>query len=115
MKRSPENDPIHLQDMLDWALEARDQADGETRASLERDRRLQLALMHVLTTVGEAASKVTVECRTANPQIPWASIVGMRNRLIHNYREVVLQVVWDTVVVDIPDLIAELQRILKEN
>jgi len=114
MKRSPENDPIHLRDMLDWALEAREQSGGETRLSLERDRRLQLALLHVLATVGEAASKVTVECRTANPQIPWAKIVGMRNRLIHNYRDVVLEVVWDTVVVDIPDLIAELQRILED-
>jgi len=114
MKRSPENDPIHLRDMLDWALEAQEQSDGETRLSLERDRRLQLALMHLLATVGEAASKVTVECRTANPQIPWAKIVGMRNRLIHNYREVVLQVERDTVVVDITHLITELQRILED-
>ncbi len=101
--------------MLDWAVEAQEQADGETRRSFEHDRRLQLALMHLLATVGEAASKVTVECRAANPQIPWANIVGMRNRLIHNYREVVLQVVWDTVVVDIPRLIAELQSILEDN
>lgn len=43
MKRSPENDPIHLKDMMDWALEAQEQADGETRESFERDRRLQLA------------------------------------------------------------------------
>ena len=115
MKRSPENDLIHLNDMLDWALEAQGQAAGETRSSLERDRRLQLALMHILATVGEAASKVTVECRTANPQIAWASIIGMRNRLIHNYRDVVLQVVWDTVMIDIPHLIAELQRILADD
>ena len=115
MKRSPENDPIHLKDMLDWALEAREQVDGETRGSFERDRRLQLALMHVLATVGEAASKVTVECRTEHSQIPWANIVGMRNRLIHNYREVVLQVVWDTVAIDIPYLISELQRILEDD
>ena len=115
MKRSPENDPIRLRDMLDWALEAQEQANGETRGSLERDRRLQLALMHILSTVGEAASKVTVECKTANPEIPWANIVGMRNRLIHNYRDVVLHVVWDTVVTDIPNLIVELQRILKND
>jgi len=112
MKRSSENDPFHLQDMMEWALEAQEQVDGETRNSFERNRRLQLALLYVLTTLGEAASKVTVECRQANPQIPWATIIGMRNRLIHNYRKVVLQVVWDTVVVDIPPLIAEIRRIL---
>ncbi|MCE2471760.1 MAG: hypothetical protein J4G18_07655 [Anaerolineae bacterium] len=38
----------------------------------------------------------------------------MRNRLIHNYREVVLQAVWVTVVIDVPDLITELQRILED-
>ena len=114
MKRSLENDPIYLKDMLDWSLEAQEQAKGESRESLKADRRLQLALMHILTTIGEAASKVTVECRTANPQIPWANIVGMRNRLIHNYRDVVLQVVWDTVVIDIPHLITELQRVLED-
>ena len=90
MKKSPENDRYHLQDMLDWALEAQEQARGESRCSFERDRRLQLALMHVLATVGEAASKVTAECRGANREIPWSTIVGMRNRLIHNYRDVVL-------------------------
>ncbi len=70
MKRSPENDLAHLRDMLDWALEAQEQVAGETRASFEIDRRLQLALMHVLATVGEAASKLTTEFRHDNPQIP---------------------------------------------
>ena len=114
MKSSPENDSGHLQEMLDWALEAQDQADGESPESLEQGRRFQLALMHILTTVGEAASKVTAECRAANPQIPWASIVGMRNRLIHNYRDVVLEVVWETVATDIPHLITESRRILED-
>ena len=109
MKRTVENDPIHLRDMLDWALEAQEHAHGESRSNFESDRRLQLALMHVLATIGEAASNVTVECRTANPQIPWSKIVGMRNRLIHNYREVVLNVVWDTVIVDIPNLVNQVQ------
>ena len=70
MKRSTENDIYHLQDMLEWALEAQEQVRGETRASFEDDRRLQLALMKILETIGEAASKITSEFRIENPQIP---------------------------------------------
>jgi uncharacterized protein with HEPN domain len=114
MKRSAENNIYHLQDMLDWALEAQEQVRGETRISFESDRRLQLALMKILETIGEAASKVTSEFRMDNPQIPWAKIIGMRNRLIHAYREVVLYVIWDTALVDIPILVAELKRILED-
>ncbi len=114
MKRSAENNIYHLQDMLEWALEAQEQASGETQASFEADRRLQLALMKILETIGEAASKVTSEFRMENPQIPWSKIIGMRNRLIHAYREVVLSVIWDTAFVDIPVLIAELKRMLDD-
>ena len=64
MKSSPENDLSYLRDMLDWALEAQEQVAAETRHSFERNRRLQLALLHVLATVGEAASKLTAELRT---------------------------------------------------
>jgi uncharacterized protein with HEPN domain len=115
MKRSRENDPFHLQDMLEWALEAQEQVDGETRSSFAGNRRLQLAIMKVLETIGEAASNVTSEVRNENAQIPWASIIGMRNRLIHAYREIVLDVIWDTVTVDIPVLITELRRLLDDN
>ena len=115
MKSSPENDLSYLRDMLDWALEAQEQVSAETRHSFEGNRRLQLALLHVLATVGEAASKLTAEFKQDNAHIPWAKIVGMRNRLIHNYRAVVLDVVWDTVIVDIPLLIDELRRILNDD
>ena len=66
--------------------------------------------------VGEAASKVSKERREGLPQIPWANIINMRNRLIHAYSDIDLDVLWKTVIEDLPPLIAELEKIiLSEN
>ena len=68
--------------------------------------------MKSIEIIGEAASKVTKECREDLNRIPWANIVGMRNRLIHAYLDINLEILWKTVTEDIPGLIEELERIL---
>ena len=99
--------------MLDAANEALSFARGSTRDSLKQDRKLALALVKSIEIIGEAAAKVGEECRRVHPQIPWASIVGMRNRLIHAYFDVDLDRVWDTITDDLPPLIAELEKIAR--
>lgn len=71
------------------------------------------AIVNVVQIVGEAATQVSVEARTAMPGVRWADIVGMRHRLIHAYHEVDLNIVWDTVEIDLPPLIALLDAWLK--
>ena len=46
--------------------------------------------------------------------MPWPKIIGMRNRLIHGYREVDLDVVWKAVTVDLPSLVTELEQLLRQ-
>lgn len=70
------------------------------------------AIERVVGTIGEAASRVSVEVREGNPQIPWAQIVGMRHRLIHGYLDVNVDRLWETVQVSIPALIIELEKLL---
>lgn len=94
--------------MLDAAREAIAFATGRSRADLDRDRMLGLAVVKDVEIVGEAASRVSAETRAAHPEIPWAQIVGMRNRLTHAYFDVDLQVVWDTVTGDLPQLVSVL-------
>jgi uncharacterized protein with HEPN domain len=60
--------------------------------------------------IGEAAAHVTEETRSRHAFVPWADIVGMRNRLVHNYFEIDLSLLWTTVVDDLPELIALLER-----
>jgi uncharacterized protein with HEPN domain len=64
-----------------------------------------LAIIKSIEIIGEAASKVTDTFKTKNSNIPWNDIINMRNRLIHAYFDVNLDIVWQTVKTDLPDLI----------
>ncbi|HUU60064.1 MAG TPA: HepT-like ribonuclease domain-containing protein [Phycisphaerae bacterium] len=80
---------------------------------LKRDRMRQLALVRLVEIVGEAATRLSPEGRARYPSIPWREASNMRNRLIHGYDTVDLDVLWDTIVDDLPPLIAELEKLLK--
>ena len=107
------DDKIRLSHMLSAAREAQSFTRNETRASIEKDRKLTLALVKAVEIIGEAASKISNECQQTLPQIPWHSISGMRNRLIHAYFDVNLDILWKTITEDLPPLISELENIVK--
>lgn len=67
------------------------------------------AIIRQLEIVGEAASRVDEGTRNATPDVPWADIIGMRNRLIHGYYVVDDAILWRTVTVRLPELIAMLE------
>jgi uncharacterized protein with HEPN domain len=98
--------------MLDAANEALSFIQARVRTDLDNDRMLVLSLIRELEIIGEAASKVSPETRGQNSAVPWQDICGMRNRLIHAYFDVNLDVVWTTVTKDLPFLKAELEKIL---
>ncbi|MBI1984386.1 MAG: DUF86 domain-containing protein [Acidobacteria bacterium] len=98
--------------MLDHAREALEIVRGKTRAELDRDRVLNLAVVRLLEILGEAASRIPQEDRTAFPEIPWADIVGLRNRLIHGYDEVDFDILWQILTNDLPPLVKASERIL---
>ena len=75
---------------------------------------LVLSLVKCIEIIGEAASKVTKDSRDQFPEIPWAVIVAMRNRLIHAYYDVDLDRVWDTLSDDLPPLILSLENCMKK-
>jgi uncharacterized protein with HEPN domain len=108
-------DPItHLQHMLDHSREAFALVEGKTRGDLDDDRVLNLALVRLLEIIGEAANRVPNEQQASYPQIPWSQIVSLRNRLIHGYDAVDLNIVWQIVTQDLPPLIADLEPIISE-
>ncbi|MGO8703922.1 MAG: DUF86 domain-containing protein [Candidatus Brocadiia bacterium] len=108
------DDLIRLRHMLDAANEARSFAAGKTRDDLNANRMLVLSLVKDIEVLGEAATKVSAAVRTATPEIPWQDIVDMRNRLIHGYFDIDLDVVWDTVCNDLPPLIRKLDAIVSK-
>ena len=103
-----------LLDMLLAAREAQEIACGATLSDFRQNRTLQLAIVKAVEIVGEAASRISAETRELNPDIPWADIVGMRNRLVHGYFDINLVRVWETVEQDIPRLIVQLEGLVSE-
>ena len=87
-------------------------ARGKTRAQLDPDRQLNLALTRLLEIIGEAAARTPQEERSRYPTIPWVQIVGLRNRLIHGYDSVDFDILWQIVTRDLPPLIAIVEEIL---
>lgn len=84
-------------------------AQGRSRADLDRDRQLNLALVRLLEIIGEAANRVPDEERIRMPEIPWPQIVSLRNRLIHGYDEVDFDILWQIVTRDLPLLVVALE------
>jgi len=106
------HDDIRLKHMLDSAEEAVEFAVGKSRNDLDDDRKLLLAIIKSIEIIGEAASKISEARKAEDDSIPWKDIVGMRNRLSHGYFEVNLDVVWQTVKTDLPNLIKALKKII---
>jgi len=110
----PSSDDIRLHHMRDAAREAIGLSQGRSRQDLDIDRLLNLGLVRLLEIIGEAARGVSAACREAHPEIPWKTIAGMRDRLIHGYFDINLDIVWRTVLEDLPALLTQLQDILPE-
>ena len=108
------SDKIRLQHMLSAACEALLFAKGTKRADLDKGRMLVLSILKCIEIIGEAASKVSDETKSQLSSIPWVNIVAMRNRLIHTYYDVNLDIVWDTLQAELPDLVTKLQSVLDQ-
>jgi uncharacterized protein with HEPN domain len=103
---------VFYRHMLDHAREAMDLVQGRTRADLDTDRLLNLALVRLLEIIGEAANRIPEEEQARYPQIPWPPIVSLRNRLIHGYDSVDFDILWQIVTEDLPPLVVSLERII---
>ena len=107
-----EDDLVRLRHMRDAAREIMEFVMGRNRESLDTDRLLVRGLSMSIGIIGEAAAKVSVGKQETFPQIPWAQIIGMRNRVIHAYFDIKLDRLWDTATYSIPELLAELERMI---
>lgn len=103
---------IRLRHMRDHAAEAIGMTEGRKRGDLSTDRLLELALVRLMEIIGEAAGRISPDTRAQLPDIPWSDVVAMRNRLIHGYDNVDHDILWDTVVYDLPTLLAAVDGLL---
>jgi uncharacterized protein with HEPN domain len=100
--------------MLDHTREAVEMVKGKTRADLDADRQLNLALVRLVEVIGEAAARIPDDFRARYPQVPWRQIVGMRHRMIHDYDVIDFDILWAVLRQDLPPLIEQLEAIVRE-
>ncbi|MXY50451.1 MAG: DUF86 domain-containing protein [Gemmatimonadetes bacterium] len=111
---SRRDDRVSLVDMRNYAVEAVDLTDGKSLNDLFEDRIRQLALLKLVETVGDAANRVSEKTKQKHVTIPWPQIIGVRNRLVHGYDAVNLDILWNIIRNDLPSLITELEDIIDE-
>lgn len=97
-----------MQHLVDAATKATRYTRGKQRADLETDEILRLALTKLVEIVGEAAKHVSAELRAEHPDVPWTAAARMRDRLIHHYFDINLDILWRTVSDDLPLLLEAL-------
>ena len=88
--------------------------EGMDEASFEADLRTHLAVQHQIMVIGEAAKRLSIELENEISEIPWSAVARMRDRLIHGYDTVDLEVVWDTVRQNIPNLLKAVRERLAD-
>jgi uncharacterized protein with HEPN domain len=106
------HDLIRIRHMLDAASDALIFAADRQRTDLDNDRQLLLSIVKSIEIIGEAASKVSVSTREAQPHIPWHAIITMRHRLVHGYFDIDHEVVWQTLLSDLPTLLRQLEQVM---
>ena len=105
------DDLIRVKHMIDAAEEIIYYSKDKKREDLDKERLLNLSLVHLLEIFGEAASRVSVDFQKKYPDIPWREIIDMRNRLIHGYFDIDLDIVWKTIKDEIPPINEKLKKI----
>ena len=107
-------DAGYLLDIFDSARFAEEYVDGIDKHAFETDRRTRSAVIYEILIIGEAAKKVSSAFKAAHPEIPWREMAGMRDVLIHDYRDVDVPNVWATVTESIPALVVALEPLVIE-
>ncbi len=108
-----ERDNDFLKDILDSARIACQHVKNLKQQDFPANIQCQDAVIRRLEIIGEASRRISEETRTAYPTLPWSEMIGMRNIVIHEYDEIDLNIIWDTIFTDLPSLISELVNILE--
>lgn len=109
--------PRRYGDFLDDIRAAADKARafvaGMSYDAFAADDKTAFAVVRALEIIGEAAKRIPPAVRDRYPAVPWRAMAGIRDKLIHDYISVNLEVVWKTVAEDLPGLVEEIEAIIR--
>lgn len=104
----------YLNDILQSIADIRLFAAGMSFEQFCSDRKTVNAVVRSLEIIGEATKKIPADIRTRYPDLPWIEIAAMRDKLIHEYFGVDLEIVWETVRNDLAPLESAIQKVLED-
>lgn len=113
-KKFMKDDIVYLTHILD-AINRKDEYVGvNTYADFSENNLIQAGVIRELEIIGEATKKINVDLKNKYKDVPWKSVAGMRDKLIHDYFGVDIDAVWKTIKEDIPYLKTKISLIIEE-
>jgi uncharacterized protein with HEPN domain len=110
MKRN--DDLLLLNDVLDAIKRIETYVQGVSKDTFFNHLMMQDAVMHQIEIIGEASNHISDSFQEEHPELPWMQMRAIRNKIVHDYRGVELDILWDTVKNNLPDLKVYVQRLL---
>jgi uncharacterized protein with HEPN domain len=107
------DDSVYLRHISDAIAQIQSYLDEKSFEEFIANKMVQDAVVRQLEIIGEASRSLSEDFCRFHPEVPWSQIVGMRNRIAHDYLNVDMEIVWDIVSHDLPTLklrVAELLR-----
>ena len=110
MKRN--DDLTYLGDILDSIRRIESYTTNVSKEKLLENFMMQDAVMRQIEIIGEATNSISGEFQEKHDNLPWSQMRAIRNRIVHDYRGINLNIIWDTVQNDLPALKKQAQKIL---
>ncbi len=103
----------YVKDILDSINDVEEFTTGMNFEDFQKDKKTINAVIRSLEIIGEAAKKIPVSLRRKYPQVPWKLMAGMRDKLIHEYHGVDLEIIWTVVREELPKLRPHIRNVLE--
>ena len=100
-----ERDKSYIYDIINYSLEIIEITKNETHQSFLQNRVKRLAIERLIEIIGEAANHISKEIIEENNDIPWSKIIGLRNKIAHDYGEILTDRIWLIATKSIPELL----------
>lgn len=108
------DDAVYLRHILDAITQIELYLQGVSQERFLQTKLLQDGVVRQLEIIGEASRNISNELRQQHPEVPWSQIIGLRNRVIHAYFNVSVEIVWEIARNDLPVLKSQIQSILEK-
>ncbi|GAB1455840.1 DUF86 domain-containing protein [Spirochaetota bacterium] len=102
-------DKSYVYDIIMYCEEIIDITENENHQSFLKNRIKRLAIERLIEIVGEAANHLSKEFLEKNEDVPWAKIIGLRNKLAHDYGEILTDRIWLIATKSIPELLVKIK------